>query len=233
MIITQLRDKDFCERLYVKEGKTTQEIAKIVHCESTAVGYWLKKHNILLRKSGRIALDYKGKRFGNLVAIESFSDGHSKIWKCECDCGNICNVSASNLKKGTKYCWSCRNKYLSEIKWCGHGEICLDLWTSIKRSAQNRKKDFDISIEDMWDLFIKQDRKCALSGVDLFFSRTIKARPASTASLDRIDSSKGYIKGNIQWIHKDLNIMKMDLSQKDFISWCKIIAEKYKDNTDY
>jgi hypothetical protein len=46
-----------------------------------------------------------------------------------------------------------------------------------------------------------------------------------TASLDRIDSSKGYFKGNVQWIHKDLNVMKMDLTEEKFIDYCKLVYE--------
>ena len=46
-----------------------------------------------------------------------------------------------------------------------------------------------------------------------------------TASLDRIDSKLGYILGNIQWVHKQINEMKMDLAEVDFLRWVKIIAE--------
>lgn len=46
-----------------------------------------------------------------------------------------------------------------------------------------------------------------------------------TASLDRIDSSRGYEIDNIQWVHKDVNKMKMGLSQNEFIDICKIISK--------
>ena len=45
-----------------------------------------------------------------------------------------------------------------------------------------------------------------------------------TASLDRIDSNKGYIKGNVQWVHKDVNTMKMDHTQEEFIKICTMVA---------
>ena len=56
------------------------------------------------------------------------------------------------------------------------------------------------------------------------FSKSSKDKTA-TASLDRIDSTKGYIDGNIQWVHKRINTMKMDMSQKDFIDFCKQVAQ--------
>jgi hypothetical protein len=50
-----------------------------------------------------------------------------------------------------------------------------------------------------------------------------------TASLDRIDSSKGYEEGNIQWVHKHINFMKRTYSQEYFIDMCKKVADNNKD----
>ena len=88
-------------------------------------------------------------------------------------------------------------------------------------------KEFLITIEDAEHQLQKQNFKCALSGKELKISRF--RQEDKTASLDRIDSNKGYIKGNIQWIHKDLNYMKNDLSQDDFIHWCREIVN-YQEN---
>lgn len=50
----------------------------------------------------------------------------------------------------------------------------------------------------------------------------------TTISLDRIDSTKGYIEGNVQWVHKSVNIMKSTLTQEQFINFCKLVAENNK-----
>jgi hypothetical protein len=47
-----------------------------------------------------------------------------------------------------------------------------------------------------------------------------------TASVDRIDSSKDYVEGNVQWLHKDINRMKWDLDTDKFIELCKLVANK-------
>lgn len=118
----------------------------------------------------------------------------------------------------------------------GYGEIPMDFFSIIKRSCagggkSNRKtKEFNITIEYIWELFVKQERKCALSGVELSMECTGKACKLAetntrTASLDRIDSSKGYVEGNVQWIHKEINIMKNNTLQSRFIDWCKLIAK--------
>ncbi len=49
-----------------------------------------------------------------------------------------------------------------------------------------------------------------------------------TASLDRIDSSRGYTLDNIQWVHKDLNKMKTNYPNDYFIKMCKYVANNNK-----
>lgn len=65
---------------------------------------------------------------------------------------------------------------------------------------------------------MKQHRKCNLSGVELEFDKT------NSASLDRIDNTKGYTLENVQWVHKDINRMKNVFSQDYFIDMCHRIA---------
>ncbi len=77
--------------------------------------------------------------------------------------------------------------------------------------------------EDLWKLFLQQNKKCALSGIELTFSKIRKDTTGKTISLDRIDSSKGYVPGNVQFVHKHINIMKNKFDQDYFISLCKSI----------
>jgi len=125
--------------------------------------------------------------------------------KCGCRIGFPQKKSGSNSKN-----------------WKGFGEIPHGLWWDISNKAKTRNLIFEISIEEAWALFLKQGRKCALSGIDLVFkSPDIK----KTASLNRIDSSKGYTLDNIQWVHKRVNLMKMSLSQEEFIYFCNKISK--------
>ena len=41
----------------------------------------------------------------------------------------------------------------------------------------------------------------------------------------KIESDKGYVEGNVMWVHKDVNYMKMDLSLDRFIYLCKKVSE--------
>lgn len=117
-------------------------------------------------------------------------------------------------------------------KYNGYMEITGTKWSSIKRCGNSRNLEFSITIEYIWDLFLKQNRKCALSGIELIFAKTVLEHNNGicTASLDRINSTKGYIEGNVQWVHKDVNTMKWDLEQKYFINLCKLIIKNLKEN---
>ena len=85
---------------------------------------------------------------------------------------------------------------------------------------------FDITIEDIWDLFLKQERKCAFTGQELSMGRETRKDPIErTASLDRKDSSKPYTMDNVQWVHKDINMMKRSLSDERFVQLCKTVAQ--------
>jgi hypothetical protein len=48
----------------------------------------------------------------------------------------------------------------------------------------------------------------------------------ATASLDRIDSSKGYTIENVQWVHAIINNMKWDMPQSEFLSFCYAVCRK-------
>jgi hypothetical protein len=176
-----------------------------------------------------------GRKFGLLTVIESMSPtpaGHSR-WLCECECGNKVSRTSTSMKR-SRYsscgCWAPRG---SDNKlFTGVGEISgAWFWSVVCRSAFGRKsksgikKKIDIDIQYIWDLFLKQDRKCALSGVDLSFPKTNSKQDIkeSTASLDRIDSSLGYVKGNVQWVHKKINIMKNTMTDEYFIEMCSLV----------
>jgi len=123
----------------------------------------------------------------------------------------------------------CESRYVIPCKWKGYKLISGDYWGNLKRGAANRGIEFNVSIQDAWNLYEHQSSKCALSGANItFVRRYAEDRDKQSASLDRIDSSKGYVIGNIQWIHKVLNHLKWDITQDELLYWCKLIYENCK-----
>lgn len=74
--------------------------------------------------SKRSRKDITGQRFGKLIAIEptDIRKNRKILWKCICDCGNICYISVSSLKN-------------NKTKSCG----CLFKEMLIKRNKRNIK----------------------------------------------------------------------------------------------
>jgi hypothetical protein len=82
----------------------------------------------------------------------------------------------------------------------------------IHRSALHRArksgKEFTLTLEQIIDLWNKQEGKCALSGLDMTYDKTkISNRTPYTISLDRIDSGKGYTYNNCRLIVWALNAL--------------------------
>lgn len=176
-----------------------------------------------------------GKRFGKLIVVSEHSktrNGHIRF-VCSCDCGRTSHVLGTHLRQGnTKSCGCDMYKRGSRNKmWTGVGDLSGDFWHNhVVRSAdgvKGRKKlELSITKEYAWDLFLKQDKKCALTGEFLIFPKGHSDK-SWTASLDRIDSEFGYVEGNVQWVHKDINMMKNKFSQLYFIDMCKKVSDKY------
>jgi hypothetical protein len=176
-------------------------------------------------------IKYVGKKFGKLTVIKYISNEH---WELKCDCGNQHVARIYPVIKGhTKSC-GCnshsRGKNASNYK--GYNNISGHFWSKIKCGAKRRQLEFNISKEYAWNILLQQNFRCTLSGIKLKLTDSaaeLKADKESiTASIDRIDSSKGYVEGNIQWIHKKLNIMKLDMSQSEFINQCKAVASNHQ-----
>jgi hypothetical protein len=139
------------------------------------------------------------------------------------------NIPIRNYKDRRKI-----NKIKNNGLWKGYEEITGSYFKTIKNRAKLKNQEFSITIKEIWELYLKQDKKCALSGIPIYFQKIAgdKYRQEQTASLDRIDSSKGYIQGNIQWVHKDINKMKNTLDEHIFIKLCNEVSNYNKIKED-
>lgn len=185
-------------------------------------------------RGGQNKIDLKGQVFGRLTVIQDYGRKDRKIlWLCECRCGNKVIIGSSRLiNKVTRSCGCLHKEEVFKRLWKGYGNISLTYWNSVVLSAKRRGITFNITIEEAWDLFLKQDKKCILSGLDieLSFSMTGEGRKIQTASIDRKDNHKGYTIDNIQWVHKDVNAMKSNFDETYFIEMCTNIC-KNKEKT--
>ncbi len=166
-------------------------------------------------------IDIKDRVFGKLTVL-NFSHldaNHHRYWMCRCECGKIYPVKGSHLlHTGITSC-GC-------YKTHSYQEISGSYWGRCKKGALSRNFEFSITIEYGWDLFIKQNRKCALTGRIISFTKPLSIH--QTASLDRIDSTKGYTIGNVCWLHKDINMFKGVMHSNNFIALCHEVVNYQK-----
>ncbi len=218
--------KEELNKIYFENKRSIKKTALYFNVSATAIFRHLKKLGIKTRERG---IDLVNKRFNRLTVLKLGPKKHREnTWLCRCDCGNYITVKSHVITNGyTKSCgcilFDNGNKHFN---WKGYGEISGHMFWKIKNGAKHRNHEFNITIEYIWELFLKQNRRCLLSGIQLNLGDSKKNKNKPTASLDRIDNSKGYVEGNVQWVHVDINFMKQDLSQEELINYCKLIYFK-------
>ena len=100
-------------------------------------------------------------------------------------------------------------------------------FSELRNNAKKRNIQVEITLDDIKELYTKQDGKCAISG--RIMTHESKEREDTqhiinkhNISVDRIDSKKGYTKDNIQLVCAIINRMKMLMTDDEL----KDIAEK-------
>lgn len=174
-----------------------------------------------------------GRTYKNLIVLSQCIDNPLKV-VCLCLlCNKECvlqKTSVCSYKQGFS-CRECAIKARTGEKnknWSGHGQIHGKFMYILNRMAKKRNLPCTVTISYLDTLLTLQNNKCKLSGIDILLT-TESNKEECTASLDRIDSSKGYIEGNVQWVHKYINRMKSDFPDSVFIEFCKKVSE-YNDN---
>lgn len=230
-------------------GIEVKEIAKLYNTTRSVIYGVLKDYNI---KPIRKNQDLTGNKYGYLTVLrmehirtqQHFNKQTNKhytrnIIDAVCHC-SLCNnnnfhVNPASLKiRSTTSCGCRRDQYKKitgklNTNFKGYEGICNKFWTRIKKNANKRNLVVTCTLKDIWELYLKQYKKCAVTGIPIKFGRTDKPKE-TTASLDRINSKLGYIKNNIQLVHKDVNIMKNSFDVDYFVNLCRMVVknEMYK-----
>lgn len=131
----------------------------------------------------------------------------------ECKCGFKTKINKYDLLQTHSHnsCKSC-----SSFK--GIGDLTGAYITGIKKGAEKRGLEFNLTTQQLWDLINQQGFKCALTGESITVNKNWR-KYDFTASLDRINSTKGYTLDNIQWVHKRINKLKSNFTEDELKFW--------------
>ena len=210
---------------HFNSGLSSIKIAKIYNVSPVTIQRKYKKAGLMYKDTIQI-----GSEFENLVVMEDcgitqYSSKADRVYKCVCVCGNIKKCRRSRLVDGRNTSCGCMMKsHLCPREKLSDLTISSHLWERIKSNAKKRNLDFSITKEYILQLFISQNQKCPLSGIELKLPiRRSDNWAANLASLDRIDSKKGYIDGNVRWLLWKVNRMKWDMTDEELYEICQII----------
>jgi DNA-directed RNA polymerase subunit RPC12/RpoP len=149
------------------------------------------------------------------------------VYICE-DCGKECSrrADAQSNKLPYKRCNHCAVRRMSRpigkasTSYKGTAFFPGRLCAAWRCSAKRRGHSWLLTREDLDSQYRIQNGKCALSGIEMDTSHSSPYRP----SIDRIDSSQGYILGNVQFICSIINMMKNRYPEPLFLDMCKKIT---------
>lgn len=176
--------------------------------------------------------DRSGQKFNKwtILTFDKLDSKGEAMWLCQCSCGFKKSLVIGNVTSGqSKQCRQC-----SLTKNYKSGTIPTPVWKTINSNAKNHNRKVEISKEFAENLFLKQNKLCAISGLPIQFAKSNKdySKGLQTASLDRINSLKNYTEDNVQWVHKDINKMKNVFSMEQLLEYCKQIVDHHNKNTN-
>lgn len=177
----------------------------------------------LRKKRNLRSINLVGEKFGLLTVLSPAEKKlKSNYWNCECSCGKLLQASTGNLLAGNYVSCGCQKNLSGNLSpsWTGKGEIAGRYWHILQANSSKRGIEFNLTIDYVWELYEKQNKLCALTNWPIIFAKN----SFQTASLDRINSSLGYVTGNVQWVHKDINKMKNIFDQDYFIKACESVV---------
>lgn len=156
----------------------------------------------------------KEQSIDNFYKVPSMKDGHDNTCK-------TCRKELRRLRDGVKV-----TPIVTEIqqqkKASRERNIEQAMLTSAKNRAARKGLEFNLELSD-----IVIPEKCPLLEVPFHFGT--KECYDYSPSIDRIDNSKGYVKGNIQIISMKANAMKNSASLEELYTFCKNIL-RYSPN---
>lgn len=120
-----------------------------------------------------------------------------------------------SFKDGYAYqCSTCKNTHRNKKRKDNPKDTIIE---RSKYRAMKRGLEFNLSVDD-----IALPSYCPILGIELTYDGDID----SSASIDRIDASKGYVKGNVAIISNRANRIKNDGTAEEH----ELIARWMKDN---
>lgn len=168
-----------------------------------------------------------GTRFGNLTIVKcDHKDSRSRrYYQCLCDCGKSRIIHGSSMVSGNTKSCGCLVAASARKRCLPDGEASFrQVVAGYRQKAKKLNRSFTISDSEIIHLLKSDCFYCGSAPLN------VKKSPHQTGNfkyngIDRVDSSKGYISGNVAPCCRVCNIAKNTMDQEAFISWIKRAAK--------
>lgn len=150
------------------------------------------------------ALELVGKIYGRLTVLERIpSESGKTVWLCVCECGERTKVRTERLVSGrTKSCGCYRKECMAEVsrKYSTvHGHNTVEYKSGVWNSWHAMKQRCLDPNHSSYDSYGGAGIEVCKEWLDFInFYRDMGDRPEGH-TIDRIDGTKGYYKGNCRW----------------------------------
>lgn len=142
-------------------------------------------------------------------------------------CSRSCMAKHDGVRKLPGQIWNKSVENKSHLKTiCSNRKDEYTDFKTLYRSAKKRGKEFDLDLPYLKELWESQNGKCVITGVDLNLSSC--GNKNYQASLDRIDSNKGYIKGNVRYTSVSINWLKSNFDDNHLYEFMDICRNSVK-----
>lgn len=104
----------------------------------------------------------------------------------------------------------------------------ITLITTSRYRCKSSGLDHNIDSSFLKKIYEEQNGMCAISGkvMEIRGSKNAANSPYSI-SLDRIDSTQGYVVGNVWLVCTGINLMKSRLTMDQFVEFCRLTTERF------
>lgn len=130
-----------------------------------------------------------------------------------------------------KECEAERKKVSRELTYINDKEFFLKslIYGCKTRALKENKFKFDLTLEQLLELWDKQNGLCAISGLEM---TTIKGKGKMllNASIDRIQPGQDYTISNVQLVCSHVNMMKSNLTEEELLEFCRAILKNQNIN---
>lgn len=146
---------------------------------------------------------------------------HLWAWTCN-DCGIRHGPSTISHLRRSKRRNTCAQRPEHNGRWLGHEQPSGTFLYQYRSDAAKKGRVREVTAADLWGRWMEQGGRCACTGWALEHGVNV--------SIDRIGSTLGYVLGNVQWVHRDINRIKSDFSESYFRRLCAGVASFSRDD---